>query len=306
MKKFLLLLLMLTSVNLVQAREVTPSPVINIEITDDVYILTATGEGEVILYVNGEAVENPYTVARPEAGEEAIVLYVYATAQEDGKDIGEAEVQRIEVMPLIEEPYDPHERGYWVVLRDRHGREVWQELFYDDYDYFAITSLYYSVYGGFNPETDERAFVPIYFVIDGIRYGAPSANTVTILGYALDNPLIEGDNFYVIPVGYNYNIGVAQAPTGEKYLYAAIGGSALIYDWETDEWVHEDPTQFITGDVDGNAKVTIADITTMIDYLLTGYSTDLNMANADVNGSGKITIEDVTLLIDFLLRGSWW
>ena len=44
----------------------------------------------------------------------------------------------------------------------------------------------------------------------------------------------------------------------------------------------------------------------MIDYMLTGYSTGFNMDNADVNGSGKITIEDVTLLIDYMLKGSWW
>ena len=30
------------------------------------------------------------------------------------------------------------------------------------------------------------------------------------------------------------------------------------------------------------------------------------MDNADVDGSGKVTIEDVTLLIDFLLRSTWW
>ena len=110
----------------------------------------------------------------------------------------------------------------------------------------------------------------------------------------------------MLTVGKVYGIGVAQAQTGEKYLYAAVLGFATIYDWETDEWVPQDPTPFITGDVDGNAKVTIADVTTMIDYLLSGYSTGMNMDNADVDGNGTVTIADVTLLIDYLLKGSWW
>ena len=60
----------------------TAAPEITIEETDDAVIITATGEGEVLLYVNGELVENPYTIAR---GEEEFTVTVVATAQDGDK-----------------------------------------------------------------------------------------------------------------------------------------------------------------------------------------------------------------------------
>ena len=305
MKKILLVLLLLMSANMTQAREVTPPPVVSVEVTDDAVIITATGDGEVHLYVNDEEVENPYVIPR---GEEDVTVFVYATAQEEGKDKGTSEIQPIVVEKVEggEEPYpyEDHERGYWVVLRDRFGHDVWHEIYRDS---GTTVQLYYSVYGGFNPETDEQAFVPTYIVINGIRYGAPSANTEVVLGNALENPLIESDNFYLISAGYKVVIGVAQSMTSEElYLYVIRLGYPLIQDEVSGEWVPEDPSQFITGDADGNAKVTISDVTTLIDYLLSGYSTGMNMDNADVDGSGKVTIEDVTLLIDYLLKGTWY
>jgi len=52
-----------------------------------------------------------------------------------------------------------------------------------------------------------------------------------------------------------------------------------------------------SGDVNGDGKISIADVTELIDYLLT----DINVANADVNNDGKVSIADVTDLIDLLL-----
>lgn len=57
------------------------------------------------------------------------------------------------------------------------------------------------------------------------------------------------------------------------------------------------------GDVDGDGSVTISDVTTLIDYLLSSTVT-INLGNADVDGDGKINIADVTTLIDNLLAGN--
>lgn len=319
MKKFLLLLLMFVSVNLAQAIVVTPPPVINTNLTEDALVITATGEGTVTLYVQtidnvtGQTTTETYegdgvvTVEIPRLEEETFFINYWAVAQaNEDAEPGTTEIEYFVEVPAKEHefPIEDHERGYWIVLRDRFGHDVWHEIYYVNFT--TTAKLYYSVYGGYNPETDEEPHVPIYIVIDGIRYGAPTANTEVDLGNALNNPLIEGDNFYLISAGYKFAMGVNQALSGELYLYAIRLGYPLIYDEVSHEWVPEDPTQFITGDADGNAKVTIADVTTIIDYLLSGYSTGMNMGNADVDGSGKVTIEDVTLLIDFLLRGTWW
>ena len=58
----------------------------------------------------------------------------------------------------------------------------------------------------------------------------------------------------------------------------------------------------IRGDVDRDGNVTISDVTTLIDYLLSGETAP---ATADCDKDGNVTISDVTTLIDFLLSGSW-
>lgn len=57
------------------------------------------------------------------------------------------------------------------------------------------------------------------------------------------------------------------------------------------------------GDANHSGAVTIDDVTTLIDYLLSGNTACCNIC-ADVNQNGKITIDDVTALIDKLLSGS--
>ena len=57
-----------------------------------------------------------------------------------------------------------------------------------------------------------------------------------------------------------------------------------------------------TGDVNGDNAVTIADVTALIDILLSGATAP---AGADCNNDGQVTIADVTALIDYLLSGSW-
>ena len=58
----------------------------------------------------------------------------------------------------------------------------------------------------------------------------------------------------------------------------------------------------IRGDVDRDGNVNIADVTTLIDYLLSG---DTAPATADCDKDGNVNIADVTTLIDYLLSGNW-
>ena len=56
------------------------------------------------------------------------------------------------------------------------------------------------------------------------------------------------------------------------------------------------------GDVNHDGNVNIADVTTLIDYLLSGG--DVCTICADVNEDDSINIADVTALIDMLLSGN--
>ena len=95
------------------APEVTATPVITYEVTDDEVIITVTGDGEVHVYVDGVEVENPYTIPR---GEEDVVVVVTATAQEEGKLISETATEEITVPAKeVVEPNDYTIEPLWVI-----------------------------------------------------------------------------------------------------------------------------------------------------------------------------------------------
>lgn len=59
---------------------------------------------------------------------------------------------------------------------------------------------------------------------------------------------------------------------------------------------------FLLGDVNDDGIVNIADITLLINYVLTG-AADLNYDAADMNGDSFLNIADVTMLINYVLSG---
>ena len=64
----------------------------------------------------------------------------------------------------------------------------------------------------------------------------------------------------------------------------------------------------IRGDVNGVGGVDMDDLTALINYLLTGDDTGINLANAascDSLDSTMVDMDDLTALINYLLTGSW-
>ena len=102
-----------------------------------------------------------------------------------------------------------------------------------------------------------------------------------------------GEVFYVrlantSTVG-NFN-GTVTATTGRVSAYADVQGT-----------VNAAPV--IVGDVNMDGSVNIADVTTLIDYLLGGDESIIDIVAADVEQDGMVNIADVTALIDRLLGG---
>ena len=64
-------------------------------------------------------------------------------------------------------------------------------------------------------------------------------------------------------------------------------------------------SSFKRGDVNNDGDVSIIDVTTLIDYLLSGDDSGINLDAADCNVDSGISILDVTALIDYLLSGTW-
>ena len=61
----------------------------------------------------------------------------------------------------------------------------------------------------------------------------------------------------------------------------------------------------IRGDVNGDGTVSIIDVTTLINYLLTHNASGVNVSAADCNQDNNVNISDVTALINYLLSSNW-
>ena len=85
---------------------------------------------------------------------------------------------------------------------------------------------------------------------------------------------------------------------------------AIAKNWNVLYWEGENGWQpyagstFLLGDVDGDNNVGIADVTALIDYVLNGDASSIDLAASDVDGDTTVGIADVTALIDYILTGS--
>lgn len=69
------------------------------------------------------------------------------------------------------------------------------------------------------------------------------------------------------------------------------------------ETIKENFTIKITGDIDGNGKVTVTDLSQLKDYIMTGKGLDgIYYETADINGDGKVTLTDLSLMKELLLN----
>ena len=98
-----------------------------------------------------------------------------------------------------------------------------------------------------------------------------------------------------------------QPAMGNYNIYGIIwkAGDALVFEpvaWEK----YVEPPMFLRGDVNGDTEVDIADVTALIDLLLSGETiSPASNPAADCNLDNSIDIADVTTLADYLLSGTW-
>ncbi len=112
------------------------------------------------------------------------------------------------------------------------------------------------------------------------------------------------------------------AVTRSDYMFGGctslVGGQGTTYrsGYATADYAHIDggpsnpgyfteKPSFIRGDVNGDGQVKIGDVTALINYLLSGDTSSINLQAADCNQNGEIKIGDVTALINYLLSGTW-
>ena len=108
----------------------------------------------------------------------------------------------------------------------------------------------------------------------------------------------SGETFYVRLADTSedgFYEGTITATTGVVTAYADVEGEVM---------PHEVPPSVHLGDVNCDGKLSITDVTTLINYLLGGSPDPFDDVAADVNEDTKISISDVTALISLLLNDS--
>ena len=94
----------------------------------------------------------------------------------------------------------------------------------------------------------------------------------------------------------------------ENYAWRTLHvphGMAAVYqaDWNWYPHFWQIVEGLLPGDLDADARISIADVSVLIDMLLGGNVPDA--PDADIDHDGNITISDATSLIDMLLTGAW-
>ena len=97
----------------------------------------------------------------------------------------------------------------------------------------------------------------------------------------------------------HYSYAILTVPTGCTATYQAAGTWKKFVNIEEEDF----PLEGERGDVNGDGRISIADVTALIDHLLD--SSSPVSTGADCNLDGKLSIADVTALIDYLLQNSW-
>ena len=152
---------------------------------------------------------------------------------------------------------------------------------------YTATINFVDPYGGYSYFSFTTALGSSWDEIAGCRMGATSNNfLINEARLGTNLTVIAGENSFRIPVGkYNLTLYLSQ-------------GILVVEKWT-------EPVPVVRGDVDNDGEVSISDVTSLIDYLLSGNATGINLDNADCDQNQSISISDVTTLIDYLLCGHW-
>ena len=147
----------------------------------------------------------------------------------------------------------------------------------------------------FERTTITTANVNEYVILKGVTLVPDTADTD--IYYTADNLQIcnffNGVEIPTVEEGKTYDV------TGIVLISQA--GLVRVYITE----MTEAAAAGLRGDVDNSGTVDITDATTLINYLLNGNATGMNLDNANCDLQGGVDISDATTLINFLLNGSW-
>jgi len=104
-------------------------------------------------------------------------------------------------------------------------------------------------------------------------------------------------------------VAIPRLVNGTIMVVGVAEGTATITVNAADGWGNPDECEVTVytelGDANCDGYLNIADVTELIDYLLNGDASQINLTNSDTDKNGSVNIADVTEMIDYLLNGYW-
>ena len=150
-------------------------------------------------------------------------------------------------------------------------------------DTITVNASIYFVFADGGPElwnNDWTAFNSTY------RYGPTSTMTANVGSQYTTAKRDNNSSYYFTGNGSDY-----------RFTFDADNLTFKI------ELIEPQPVVLL-GDVNDDGLISIGDVTTLIDYLLSANTVVINAVNADVNLDHEISIADVTMLVDMLLSAN--
>lgn len=125
--------------------------------------------------------------------------------------------------------------------------------------------------------------------VKDLKDGLTTSENVTIIIKDKDGNVLEDDD--LVGTGSTIEISkeIEKIPEGQE--------------GPVKETVKETFTIKVTGDIDGNGKITVTDLSQLKNYIMTGKNLEgIYYEAADINGDGKVTLTDISLMKELLLN----
>ena len=218
---------------------------------------------------------------------------LYAAALSFDPHTGDMVVQTTEAAPMSYQNFNHN----WVLFYDANSLELKRQVRLQDAYWFPAMAVYPDVCAPSVtisdtqlPQGETEVIDLIHAVLDGDNMSALAVVTATSADPQIARVWVSGTGLNVEALGQGRTVVTVTADSNGKLATASFNVTVTRVS--------------IPGDVDMDGRITISDVTDLIDILLGSVLTCYDMGAADVDRDGHITIADVTALIDKLLSGN--
>lgn len=274
-------------------RPISPVPEIIWEITDDYVMITAVGEGEVRLFIDGDQMPNPCQMPR---GDEDYYVEAFATAQID--NYFPAETGATILIPAKEVEPGPVTGTFFSMEGGEilHGNTIVIPVSLTNEE--AVTAFQADLYlpEGFeliDTELSDRA------VNHNLMTSNRADGSIRILCYSATLASFKGNEgvlFYL----------TLKAPEEAGEYTLTLKKNIVTTNTYTEVRCDDasctvNVLPYLKGDANGSGSVTIADASVTANYILELNPDPFIFGAADMNEDGEITITDVVLIASIVL-----